>query len=364
METPDGHDMQSWRRLADSGLLGLHLPERHGGRGKGWVELYQFMEQAGAALLCAPYLSTVAMAATAINECSDESVRQRYLPEIAGGRLLATVAIAEDSGRWDESGLRLAATDTPAADSPDGAGWALDGHKSYVTDGETAEVLVVAARTGSGRSGMFLVDGDAPGLRRRRLVTVDQTRKQAHLELAAVPARRLPGVTFDRVIDLAVLALSAECVGGAQRCLDLSVAHASTRMQFGQPIGSFQAVAHRCAEMMVDIESARSAVDHAARVADATRSGAQGNDLSLAASVAKVASSDAYSRAAAGAIQIHGGLGFTWDCDVQLYFKRAKSSALLLGDARFHRERLACRLGWPGGRPIETEMPTTNLGSP
>ncbi|MGH9189487.1 MAG: acyl-CoA dehydrogenase family protein [Acidimicrobiales bacterium] len=339
METASGYDPDVWQQMAHRGLLGLHLPTRYGGQGLGWAELSSTLEETGAVLLCAPFLST-AMAVTAVVHGGDEAVRREVLPAITGGNSIATVAIAEDDGVWGDEAVRTTAT-------PDGETWRLDGHKSYVVDGQVADLLVVAARrSDTGSVGLFLVAGTAPGLTRAPLETVDLTRKQMRLELAAVPARPLEGMPVDRLIDLAALAVAAESVGGAQRCLDMSVAHASRRVQFGQPIGTFQAVAHPCAEMLVDIECARSAVHHAARLADQRdRSGVDGG-LAVAASLAKAASSEAYARAAARSIQIHGGLGFTWDCDAQLYYKRARSSALLLGDARFHRERLAGRLGW------------------
>jgi alkylation response protein AidB-like acyl-CoA dehydrogenase len=242
--------------------------------------------------------------------------------------------VAEDSGRWDAGGVTLRAA--PSA----GGGWRLDGHKSFVVDGLVADTLVVAARTESG-VGLFVVDGDAPGVTRTALATVDQTRKQARIELAATPGRRVGDESeFDLVLDLAATLLAAEQVGGAGRCLEMTVDHVRRREQFGRPIGTFQAVQHRCADMLLELESARAAsawaTDAASRELD---------DLPSAAAAAKVTCSEAFVFVATETIHLHGALGFTWDHDAHLYFKRARSSRLLFGDPRFHRERLFRRLG-------------------
>jgi len=333
METSTGHDLVVWERLAvDEGLPGLHLPVSLGGGGLGWIELAVALEAAGGALLCAPFLATVTAAAV-ILASSDTALAEEVLPGIAAGRSITTLAVAEDSGRWDEVGVA-----TRAVSSPAGGGWRLEGRKSYVVDGCVADVVVVAARHDGG-VGMFLVDGDAPGLSRVALATVDQTRKQARLQLSATPARLLPGVSVASAVDVCATALAAEQVGGAQRCLDAAVDHARRRIQFGRPIGSFQAVKHLCADMLLDLETARSAAFYAARAA--SRNSAE---LPEAAAVAKVCCSEAYVRVATDSLHVHGGLGFTWDHDAHLYFKRARSSAQLFGDPRYHREALACHL--------------------
>jgi alkylation response protein AidB-like acyl-CoA dehydrogenase len=335
METESGFDPAVWRRMAvEVGLQGLHLPVGAGGTGLGWIELAVALEEAGAALLCAPLLATTTAAAV-ISATDDPGLAGDVLPAIAAGRCVATLALAEDAGRWDEGGVATRAVGSPER------GWRLEGHKSYVVDGGAADLLVVAARVESGEVALFLVDGDASGLSREPLATVDQTRKQARLRLAATPARALPGVSMAAALDLAAVALAAEQVGGARRCLDAAVDHAGRRVQFGRPIGSFQAVKHLCADMLLELESARSASLYAAGAA--ARGGA---DLPEAAAVAKACCSEAYVRVATDSLHVHGGLGFTWDHDAHLHFKRARSSRQLFGDPGHHRELLARRLGF------------------
>lgn len=333
METSSGFDPAVWERMAaDESMLGLHLPASLGGSGLSWIELGVALEEAGAALLCAPYLATVT-AAAAILASGDAGVAEEVLPAIAAGRCVATLALAEDTGRWDEAGVATRALAAP------GGGWRLEGRKSYVVDGCSAHLLVVAARHDDG-VGLFVVDGKAPGLSRTPLATVDRTRRQARLDLSATPARPLTGVSPAGALDLCAVALAAEQVGGARRCLDAAVDHARRRVQFGRPIGSFQAVKHLCAEMLLELESARSAALYAAHAA--SRHSAE---LPEAAAVAKACCSEAYVRVATDSLHVHGGLGFTWDDDAHLYFKRARSSAQLFGDARYHRELLAHRIG-------------------
>jgi alkylation response protein AidB-like acyl-CoA dehydrogenase len=333
METELGFDREVWLRLAaDHDLVGLHLPQEVGGAGLGWVEQSVVLEETGRVLLCAPYLATVTAAAAILASRGEEDV----LSAVAGGLCTATLAVAEASGRWDAEGVQ-----TRAVGSPGGGGWRLEGEKSYVVDGAAADVLVVAARTDDdGDVTLFLVDADAPGLTRGPLATVDQTRKQARITLSATPARPLPGASLGAAMDLCAVALAAEQVGGAQRCLEATVDHARRRVQFGRPIGSFQAVKHLCAEMLLEIESARGAAFYAASAA------ARGDpELPAAAAVAKACCSESYVRVATDSLHVHGGLGFTWDHDAHLYFKRARSSQLLFGDPRHHREQLARRLG-------------------
>jgi alkylation response protein AidB-like acyl-CoA dehydrogenase len=325
MEGGLGYDLDVWLRMAaDHDLQGLHLPAGAGGSGLGWVEQAIVLEETGRVLLCAPYLATVTAAP--------------WLPEdiqalVAGGLCVATLAVAEASGRWEAT-----AVETVAVRSP-GAGWRLDGEKSYVVDGCAADVLVVAARpAGGGDVGLFLVDAGAPGLDRRPLATVDLTRRQAAVRLSATPARRLDGA-LATAMDLCATALAAEQVGGAERALEMAVGYARRRVQFGRPIGTFQAVQHLCAEMLVDLESARGAAFHAASMAASVL--AADSELPAAAAVAKACCSEAYVRVAADSLHVHGGLGFTWDHDAHLYFRRARSSLQLFGDPRHHRERLA-----------------------
>jgi alkylation response protein AidB-like acyl-CoA dehydrogenase len=338
METEAGYDPAVWAQMGEQmGLQGLHLPEQYGGSGYGFVELGIVLEEMGRALLCAPYFSTVVLAANALLLSDDEAAQAEHLPGIAAGTTVATVAFTEPSGKWDESGITLEAA--PTAD-----GHALTGTKMYVLDGHTADLIIVAARTAAGVS-LFAVDASAPGLTRTALSTMDQTRKQARLELDATPGR-LIGVdgegwaVLERTLDLVAVGLAAEQVGGAQRVLEMAVEYAKVRVQFGRPIGSFQAIKHKCADMLLEVESAKSAAYYGMWCA------AEMNDeLPSTASLAKAYCSEAYFHAAAENIQIHGGIGFTWEHPAHLYFKRAKSSELLFGDPTYHRELLAQRIG-------------------
>ena len=348
MDTEQGYDPDVWGQMADQmGLQGLAVPEAYGGQGFSFVEQVIVLEEMGRALLCAPYFSSVVLAANALLACDDEEARQAHLPGIAAGRRRGALAFTEESGRWDEAGIAMAASGPDSGSGSNGSGagaWTLDGIKTYVLDGHTADLLVVAARTGSGVS-LFLVEPDAAGLTRTPLSTMDQTRKQAKLTFEGVEASLLGSEgegwpVLERVLDLAAVALAAEQVGGAQMCLDMAVEYAKVRVQFGRPIGSFQAIKHKCADMLLQVESAKSAAYYAGWCA------AEMNDeLPQVASMAKSYCSEAYFHAAAENIQIHGGIGFTWEHPAHLYFKRAKSSELLFGDPTYHRELLAQRIG-------------------
>ncbi len=338
METTEGYDPAVWTQMAEQlGLQSLTIPEEYGGSGFSYVELIVVLEEMGAALLCAPFFSTVALGANAILTSGDTKAMEYLLPDIAAGETIATLAFTEDSGRWDADGITLAA-------APSGEGWSLSGHKSFVIDGHVADLILVVGRTPAGLS-LFGVKGDAEGLTRTPLATMDQTRKQARLEFSDTPAWLIgtdggaaPGLS--KTLDLAAVALAAEQVGGAQRCLDSSVEYAKTRIQFGRPIGSFQAIKHKCADMLLEVESAKSAAYYAGWAA-----AEDSDELPVVASLAKSYCSEAYFHAAAENIQIHGGIGFTWEHPAHLYFKRAKSSELMLGDPSYHRELLAQRIG-------------------
>ena len=338
METDEGYDPAVWQQMAQQlGLQGMAIPEEYGGAGYGLVELMVVFEEMGRALLPAPYFSTVALAANALLLSGDDAAKKELLPGIASGETIATLAVPEASGEWD-----FAHVETRAGKGSDG-GWVLDGQKAFVLDGATANLLLVAAQAPGGPS-LFAVQGDASGLTRRSVQTLDMTRKLAEVTLSQTPARLVgsEGGAADvlaRTLDLAIVALAAEQVGGAQRCLDMSVEYAKLRVQFGRPIGSFQAIKHKCADMLLEVESARSAAYYAGFAA------AEGSDeLPQAAKLAKAYCSDAYFHAAADNIQIHGGIGFTWEHDAHLYYRRAKSSELLFGDATEYRERLAAAL--------------------
>ena len=338
MANEKGYDAAVWAQMAEQlGLQSLIVPEEFGGSGYSYVELIVVLEEMGRALLCAPYFSTVALAANTLIHCGDDAAKHAYLPGIAAGATVATLAFTEDNGRWDEPGIAATA-------AMNGQGWVIDGHKMYVLDGHVADLLLVAARSDNGVS-LFAVDGDAPGLSRVPLATLDQTRKQARVELSSTPATLIGAEgdgwpVLERVLDLAAVALAAEQVGGAQRCLDMAVEYAKVRVQFGRPIGSFQAIKHKCADMLLEVESAKSAAYYAGWCASELN-----DELPAVASLAKSYCSEAYFHAAAENIQIHGGIGFTWEHPAHLYFKRAKSSELLFGDPTYHRELLAQRIG-------------------
>jgi len=348
MDTDEGYDPKVWQQLAQQlGVTGLTIPEKFGGLGYGAVEQAIVLEEMGRALLCAPYLSTAVLAVQALLASGDAAAQEQHLPGIAEGTTIATLAVAEDDGRWDTTALTTRAT-------RDGNGWRLDGRKSFVLDGHTASLIILAAQTGAGPS-LFAVTGNADGLTRQPLETLDRTRKLARLDLAAVPAQLIGsegGATaaVTRTLQVSAAALAAEQVGGAQRCLDMSVEYAKLRMQFGRPIGGFQAIKHMCADMLLEVESARSAAYYAAwAVAE------DSDELPLVASLAKAYCSEAYFRAAADNIQIHGGIGFTWEHDAHLYYRRAKSSELMLGTPSEHREIAATYLidDPPGRSPAD-----------
>jgi len=344
METTEGYDPKVWAQMANElGLQSLHIPEAYGGQGFSFVELVVVLEEMGRALLCAPFFSTVCLAADAIINAGTEEQKQALLPGIASGETIATLAFTEPSGKWDANGITMEAT-------PDGSGgYTLDGTKMFVLDGHVANLIVVAARAAGtgGTEGIsfFTVAGDAPGLTRTALPTMDQTRKQAKLEFSGVKAEPLGEegagwAALSKTLDQVAVCLAAEQVGGAQKCLDMSVEYAKVRIQFGRPIGSFQAIKHKCADMLLEVESSKSAAYYAGWAA------AEDNDeLPVVASLAKSYCSEAYFHAAAENIQIHGGIGFTWEHDAHLYFKRAKSSEILFGDPTYHRELLAQRIG-------------------
>ena len=338
MATPEGYDPAVWDQMAkELALQGLGIPEEFGGQGYGPVELYVVFEEMGAALFCSPYFSTVALAANAVLFVGSDADKASYLPGIASGETIATVALTDDQGLWD-----LKSTSTTA--TANGDGFTLSGIRNYVTDGNVASLLFVPAMTDKGLS-LFAVKGDAPGVTRTGLPTMDQTRKQSRIEFHDAPAS-LVGVEggalegLETTLQVAAAALAAEQVGGAQRVLDNSVEYAKNRVQFGRPIGSFQAIKHKCADMLLDVESAKSAAYYAAWAAQE-----RNDELAIASSLAKSFCSEAYFHCAAENIQIHGGIGFTWEHHAHLYFKRAKSSELFLGDPSYHRELLAQRLG-------------------
>ena len=338
METANGYDAAVWNQMgSEMALQGIAIPEEFGGQGYSFIELGVVLEEMGRALLCAPYFSSVVLAANTLLLSGDDAAKKAHLPGIAAGETIATLATTEPSGRWDEAGITIEAKGS-------GSDFTISGTKSFVLDGHTANLIIVAARTGKGVS-LFAVDGNASGLTRTALSTMDQTRKQAKLEFSNTPAKLIgtEGKGWDvlsQVFDLAAVALAAEQVGGAQKVLEMAVQYAKDRIQFGRPIGSFQAIKHKCADMLLEVESAKSAAYYGMWCASEMN-----DELASVASLSKAYCSEAYFHAAAENIQIHGGIGFTWEHPAHLYFKRAKSSELMFGDPAYHREQLAQRIG-------------------
>ncbi len=343
MDTAAGYDPEIWRQLSDQlALPGIHIPEQYGGAGFGMVELCIVTEEMGRALLCAPYFSTVVLATNAILNAGTEAQKSNLLPDLASGARLAALAVTEPNGQWDPHAIELVAT--PAADE-----FLLEGTKSYVVDGHVADLLVVAGRVpgtaGDKGLALFTVRADASGVDRRLLASMDPTRKLAYIEFHGAHAQLLGTVNngatpLVRTLDQAAIALANEMVGGAQTLFDAAVNYTKLRVQFGRTIGSFQAIKHKCADMLLEMELAKSAAYYAAQAA-----AVDDPEWPALACVAKAAASDMYLRIGVDCIQLHGGIGFTWDNDTHLWFKRAKSSEVLLGQPHYHRERLLQRWG-------------------
>ena len=338
MATDAGFEAAAWRKLnSELGLTAVRIPEAYGGQGFGFGELCIVLEEMGRSLLCAPFFSTAVLATGAILNAGTEAEKQALLPGIAAGDTVATLAWVEQPSRWDAAATTLTA-------KPSGSGYVLDGFKSYVLDGHTADLIVVLARApgSSGDKGLslFTVKGDAKGLSRKLLKTMDETRKLAHLDFKGVEATLLgeagaAAAPFARTMVEAAVCLANEMAGVSDRLREDSLEYAKMRMQFGRAIASFQSMKHKHADMLVDVEMAKSAAYYAAAALD------EGDeDIVAVASLAKAAASDAALQTAVHAIQIHGGIGFTWDNDTHLWFKRAKSSEVLLGDAHHHREQM------------------------
>lgn len=342
MATEQGYDDALWQSLCqDLYLQAITVPEAFGGMGLGFVELVAVMEQMGRFLVCAPYFSTVCLASSALLLAANAEQQETYFAEILEGKT-ATLAFTAN-GKWDKSGIT-------ASYIKEGKQYLLNGEYRYVIDGHTADYIIVAA-TGDQGVALFILPKEAVGLNSQWLPTVDQTRKQAQVSLdnVSVPASALlqdnAEQTLLDILDLAAIALSAEQVGGAQEVLDNTVTYTKERVQFQRPVASFQAVKHQAADMMTRVEAARSGVYYAACIAqEKLEGGPLAAELAEAAAITKANSSEAYFLNAGDAIQLHGGVGFTWEYDVHLYFKRAKASELYLGNAAYHRERLAAIL--------------------
>jgi alkylation response protein AidB-like acyl-CoA dehydrogenase len=341
MDTPEGMTPELWGKLAEQGWLGLVFPEAYDGMGLGFVDLTVLMEEMGRAVVPGPYFSTVLLGGLAIVEAGSEAQKKEWLPKIAGGHKRVTLAWMEPSAMLGAAGVTLEAKGA-------GGGYTLTGTKLFVPDAHTADAIVVAARTGADKGdegvSLFLVPRDARGVEVKLLPTMDQTRKLCEVTLSGVSlgADALVGgagtgwAPLARVLDRACVALCAEMCGGAQKVLDMTVEYAKIRQAFGKPIGSYQGVKHKAADMLVEVENSKSITYYAAWAMD--EDSAEGP---LAVSMAKAYVSDAYRRVSAAGIQLHGGIGFTWEHDLHLYFKRAKGSEFTFGDATYHRERVA-----------------------
>jgi len=342
MAEPAAVTDEFWQKLAEQGWLGIIYPEEEGGSGLGLVDLVVLMEEMGRAVMPGPFLSTVLLGGAAIGDAGTPAQRQQWLPQIAAGTAKAALAWTEPNLRWDAAGVTASAREAAA-------GFTLSGTKLFVGDAHLADILVVAARTRDGSTmedgvSLLLVPKDTPGLAITVLPTIDETRKLCEVRLdnvvlpmAALIGKRHRGwVPLSRVIARATVALAAEMCGGAQQVLDMTVAYAKIRIAFGKPIGSYQGVKHQAADMLVAIENAKSLTYYAAWAMD------QGlEEAPLAVSMAKAAASDMYRKVAGTGIQLHGGIGMTWEHNLQLYFKRARASEVAFGDATWHRERVA-----------------------
>jgi alkylation response protein AidB-like acyl-CoA dehydrogenase len=346
-ETPSGFDRGTWKQMAEElGLQGLAISEAHGGQGFGFLEVGIALEEMGRQLAGGPFLASAVVAASAIQAAGSAAQQAEWLPAIASGETIETLAVLEAEGR---SGLDGVA----ATCRRDGSGWRVAGRKVAVLDAQNADLLLVAAREpgSGGASGLSLlaVRADATGVAVKPTDGLDLTRKLAEVELHDAPATPIGDAggaapALARALDLAAIGVAAECTGAAARCLESAVAYAKSRIQFGRPIGAFQAIKHKAAEVMLELECARSAAYWSWWVAAQPEVAA--GDLAEAASVAKSSCNEALSRAAAENVQIHGGIGFTWEFDCHLFYRRARTAELLFGDPIWHRARLADRLGF------------------
>ena len=337
-DDPAGYDSVLWKRMADElGLQGLAIPEQYGGGGFSFFELGLVLEEMGRNVVPSPFLGSCVMSAQLLLALDDEAARERLLPAIADGSAIVSVALAEESGSWQ-------AEDVTTTARVEGDTWHIDGRKCYVLDGHVADTYLVIARTPAG-VGIFEVAGNAPGVERAMSPTMDLTRRLATVTFEAAVATPVSSTdaalaALEVMLDHTRIAIGADSLGGTGRVLDMAVEYAKTREQFGRPIGSFQAIKHKCASMLVELESSRSAVYYALWAAATGQA-----DRSVVAPLVKAHCVDTYLAAAGENIQIHGGIGFTWEHSAHLFLKRAKSSQVLLGDSDLHRQLLADRVG-------------------
>lgn len=337
METDTAFDAALWARCAEQGWTGMIFPERYDGFGLGMVEMAATLEEMGRALVPGPFISTVLLAGTVLDRAGSEEQKQKYLRAICRGDARSTLALLETSASWSPDAVQLAATR-----HADG-GYELNGEKLFVADAGVADFLLVAARIDRDLA-VLIVPGGASGVTTTLTAGVDLTRRlyRVSFEHVVVPGEHLVARggdarrAIDAALDVASVGLAAEMVGGMQQLVDLTVAYAKTRTQFGKPIGTFQAVQHHCVDMLVLLEGSRSAAYYAAWALSENDPQAR-----VAVSVAKAYASDAYRDAGNKSIQVQGGMGFTWENDAHLHYRRAKGSELACGDASFHRERIA-----------------------
>jgi alkylation response protein AidB-like acyl-CoA dehydrogenase len=336
MAAEEGYDPALWQRLTDElGLTGLLVPEELGGAGAGLVEVGIVLEEMGRTLYPGPFLSTV-LATSAVLAAADAGAAADLLPDVAAGSTIATLAVAEEDGRWDGAEFTCSAKEI-------GGAWSLQGTKCYVADGVTADLLIVAAQTVDGPA-LFAVPADADGVTWTSVQTFDPTRRLATVTLTGAAGRLLGSAsdgarTLARLLQVVRALVAVEQAGGAQAALDMAVAYAKDRVQFGRAIGSFQAIKHMCADALLDVESARSAAWYAVWAA-----AAGSPELPTVAPLAKAFCSETYAATAHLNMQVHGGISFTWEHPAHLYFRRAKSDAQLWGDPRANRELLATQL--------------------
>jgi alkylation response protein AidB-like acyl-CoA dehydrogenase len=346
MEDDTGHSTDLWRKLTVLGWPGVLVPGRFGGLGGRFLDAVVILEEMGKALLPGPYLATAILAATAIARGGTAAQKKALLPRISDGTLLAAVSLLDADRPYDPAGLRIEA-------KRKNRDWMLSGENAFVLDATTADWLIVAARTGRARKDpaagitLFVVEASSPSLAVTPLGGIDRTRRAAcvSLDRVVVPERAVLGridrgwPVVRRVLDVGAVAIAVETVGVAQRALEMSVDHARERVQFGRPIGSFQAVKHKCVDMMVAIENARSLAYHAAWTIDEKASRA-----AAAIPMAAAYCGEMGKNVTGDAIQVHGGIGFTWEHDVHLYYRRALANESTLGPAPLHREMVARQL--------------------
>ena len=330
MESESGHDPALWRGLADLGVTGLQVPPAHGGAGLELLDVALAAEELGWACTPGPFLGS-AMATVALLASDDAEAQRRWLPAIAAGEAIATVGIGEGGDEWDAAQLRTRA---------DGA--SLHGQKTLVPAATVADVIVVAAQDASG-PGLWLVERGARGLEVAALQGTDMTRRVGALTLDGTPAIRIARgrAAIDRTRDAGLVLLAADAYGGARRCIDMTARYTLTREQFGQPIGAFQAVKHQLADIVTDVEPALSLWWYAAHAWDHIPDRAERH-----AALAKAHLTDLFDRVTRVCTELHGGIGFTWEYDLHLWFRRAIFDRAYLGNAEYHRARAADQAGW------------------